>query len=120
MEMKIDEMLEAGIIRCIHPWDVRFVAQTVLAQNAHGGDGLTINELKHRVNDQCTEHGIPSKFEMLPRPQPVEPKEKATLNKPKKWRMCQDFGEINRIMEITPVPQGEIWAKPVLFCPSQF
>ncbi|KDR76580.1 hypothetical protein GALMADRAFT_43209, partial [Galerina marginata CBS 339.88] len=35
MEAKVDEILEAGIIRQIHPRDVRFVAQTVLAQKAH-------------------------------------------------------------------------------------
>ena len=60
MEAKINEMLEAGIICSIHPKDVRFVAQTVLVQKAHKGDGLTIKELKHQVNDQCTKHGLPS------------------------------------------------------------
>ena len=25
--------------------------------------------------------------------------------------MCQDFGEINKVIEIAPVPQGDIWAK---------
>ena len=48
MEAKIDEMLEAGIICSIHPRDVHFVAQMVLAQKAHKGDGLTIEELKCR------------------------------------------------------------------------
>ena len=76
MEAKIDEMLEAGIICSIHPRDIHFVAQMVLAQKAHEGDGLTIEELKHRVNDQCTEHGLPNEFEMPPQPEPVKPKEK--------------------------------------------
>ena len=40
MEAKIDEMLEAGIICNIHPRDVHFVAQTVLAQKAHKGNGV--------------------------------------------------------------------------------
>ncbi|KAF8805776.1 hypothetical protein BYT27DRAFT_7103759, partial [Phlegmacium glaucopus] len=35
MENKVNEMLEAGIIRPIHPRDVRFVAQTVLAHKTH-------------------------------------------------------------------------------------
>ena len=111
MEAKVDEMLEAGIISRIHPRDVCFVAQMVLAQKAHEGDGLTIEELKHRVNDQCTEQGLPSEFEMPPRPEPIEPKEKTMQNGPKKWRMCQDFGEINKVTEVAPVPQGDIWAK---------
>ena len=51
LELKIDEMLEVGVIHQIHPWDVRFVAQTVLAQKTHGGQGLTIDKLKLQVND---------------------------------------------------------------------
>ena len=66
MEVKIDEMLEAGVICKIHPRDVRFVAQTVLVQKTHEGEGLTLDELKHHVNSQCVEHGLPSKFEMPP------------------------------------------------------
>lgn len=54
---KVDEMLEAGIIRPIHPSEVRFVAQTVLAQKVHEGQGLCIEVLKHKVNDQCLKHG---------------------------------------------------------------
>ena len=111
MEAKIDEMLDAGIIRNIHPRDVRFVAQTVLAQKAHKGNGLTIEELKHQVNDQCVENGLPGKFEMPPRPEPIEPREKITQDRPKKWCMCQDFGEINKVTEVAPVPQGDIQVK---------
>ena len=68
MEVKIDEMLEAGVIRKIHPRDVWCVAQTVLAQKTHKGEGLTLDELKHCVNNQCIEHGLPSEFEMPPQP----------------------------------------------------
>ena len=30
---------------------------------------------------------------------------------PKKWHLCQDFGEINKVTPIAPVPQGDIHAK---------
>jgi len=30
---------------------------------------------------------------------------------PKKWHLCQDFGEINKVITIAPVPQGDIQAK---------
>ena len=40
IESKIDEMLEAGIIQPIHPRDVHFTAQTVLAQKTHEGQGV--------------------------------------------------------------------------------
>lgn len=48
---------------------------------------------------------------MPPRTEPIEPKEKTMQNGPKKWRMCQDFGEINKVTEVAPVPQGDIRAK---------
>ena len=40
-------MLEAGIIHKIHPNEVRFVAQTVLAQKTHEGQGRDIETLKY-------------------------------------------------------------------------
>jgi Reverse transcriptase (RNA-dependent DNA polymerase) len=103
-------MLEAGIIRSIHPSEVRFVAQTVLAQKTHDGQGLGIDELKYKVNNQCLEHGLPNEFEMPPQPNP-NPSQRATQSTPTKWRMCQDFGGINRVTEVAPVPQGDIRAK---------
>jgi len=110
LESKIDEMLDAGIIRRIHPRDVRFVAQMVLAQKAHEGQGLAIDELKHRVNDQCIAHNLPPEFELPPRPnncEPTTPREPLPL----KWRICQDFNGINKLTEIAPVPQGDTRAK---------
>src|ERR1700678_3613886 len=95
IEAKVDEMLAAGIIRPIHPRDVRFVAQTVLAQKTHEGEGLTLDELKHKVNDQCLEHGMPNEFEMPPQPEPRELPE--TQNKPKKWRLSQKFNGNKRV-----------------------
>ena len=110
LESKIDEMLEAGVIRQIHPRDVHFVAQTVLAQKAHEGQGLTIDELKHRVNDQCVTNNLPPEFELPPRPTKSE-NEAPQEQPPLKWRICQDFNGINKLTEIAPVPQGDTRAK---------
>ena len=107
---KVNEMLEAGVIRPIHPREVRFVAQTVLAQKTHDGQGLSIEELKYKVNEQCLHHGLPNEFEMPHQPE-INPKPPATQKTPTKWRMCQDFGGINKVTEIAPVPQGDIRAK---------
>ena len=106
-------MLDAGVIRPIHPRDVRFVAQTVLAQKTHEGQGQPLDELKHRVNDQCTQNGFPCKFDMPPRPNPssTEKENKNNEKKPTKWRMCQDFNGINKVTEIAPFPQGDLRAK---------
>ena len=108
---RVDEMLEANIIRPIHPGEVQFVAQTVLAQKTHDGQGLCIEELKHKVNNQCLQHDLPGKFEMPALPERVANPLTTTENTPIKWRMCQDFGGINRVTEIAPVPQGDIRAK---------
>ena len=110
VDAKVDEMLEAGIIRPIHPSEVRFVAQTVLARKAHDGQGLSIDELKYKVNKQCLTNGLPSEFNLPPQPEP-NPNHQTTQNTPIKWRMCQDFGGINKVTEIAPIPQGDIRAK---------
>ena len=112
VEDKVNEMLEAGIIRPIHPSEVKFVAQTVLAQKTHEGQGLCIEELKHIVNEQCAKHGIPGEFNIPPLPEP-DPDTRASNKQttPIKWRMCQDFGGINRVTEVAPVPQGDIHTK---------
>ena len=107
---KVDEMLEAGIIRPIHPSEVRFVAQTVLAQKAHDGQGLSIEELKYKVNKQCLQHGLPNEFDLPPIPEP-NPNKAIKQDTPIKWRLCQDFGSINKVTEIAPVPQGDMRAK---------
>ena len=67
MDTKVNEMLEAGIIHPIHPSEVRFVAQTVLAQKTHEGQGLSIKTLKHKVNEQYLKHGLPGEFNILER-----------------------------------------------------
>jgi hypothetical protein len=110
IDAKVNEMLEADIVRPIHPSEVRFVAQTVLAQKTHEGQGLGIEELKYRVNEQCLEHGLPDEFVIPPPPEPYHssPYKQTT---PIKWRMCQDFGGINKVTEVAPVPQGDIRAK---------
>ena len=110
IDTKVNEMLEAGIIRPIHPSEVHFIAQTVLAQKAHDGQGLTIDKLKHKVNDQCIKHGLPGEFEIPPCLE-RNPSHPTTQKAPTKWHICQDFGGINRVTEITPVPQGDIRAK---------
>ena len=35
----------------------------------------------------------------------------APLNTPIKWCMCQDFGGINKVTKVAPIPQGDIQAK---------
>ena len=62
------------------------------------------------MNEQCLGHGLPNEFDIPPIPKP-DPKPPAKQNPPIKWRMCQDFGGINKVTEVAPVPQGDIRTK---------
>jgi hypothetical protein len=104
----IDTMLEAGIIEPCKPEDVKCISATTLAQKAHQGKGLALGELQHRVNDECVFHGMDTKFNLPPRtaPTPVDD----PIENPK-WRICQNFTQVNKITKVAPMPQGDIRAK---------
>jgi hypothetical protein len=116
IESKVNEMLEADIVRPIHPRDVRCVAQIVLAQKTHEGQGLPLEELRHRVNEQCTKNNLPSEFDLPARSESANMGETGSgsdneRKQPTKWRLCQDFNGINKVTEVAPTPQGDIRAK---------
>ena len=62
----INKMLAADIIRPIAHQDIRCCTATTLAKKVHEGEGLTLDTLKHHINDQCIAAGYPSAFEHLP------------------------------------------------------
>ena len=109
MAGKIQEMLKGGIICPMHPGEVRCVTPSVLAQKAHENTGLSLDELKHKVNDKCVKYGLPTAFDLPSHPPPLD--DASAMLPPKKWHLCQDFGEINKVMTIAPIPQGDICAK---------
>ncbi|KAG5650810.1 hypothetical protein H0H81_010959 [Sphagnurus paluster] len=71
LEKSLDEMVEADIIQPIKPSEVQCVAPTVLAQKEHEGGGLALDELKHKLNDECIAHGMEPMPNMPPRPPPT-------------------------------------------------
>jgi hypothetical protein len=109
LHAKVDDMMAAGIIALIHPRDVRAVAPVVFAKKTHEGQGLPLDELKHRVNDQCVKLGLPS-AEELP-PWPIVQEGVTNELQGQNWRLCQDFSEINCVTHIVPMPQGDIQGK---------
>ena len=71
METKVDEMLKAGVIHPAHPGEVKCVAPSVLAHKLHENTGLSMEELKHKVNDECVKHSLPAAFDLpLAHPHP--------------------------------------------------
>jgi hypothetical protein len=104
-------MIEAGIIEHAPPELVKCCTNTVLAKKAHEQEGMTLEELQCAVNDQCLRHNQPPVF-MLPEHEVAEGPTKTNQDaKPQKWRICQKFNEVNQVMNITPMPQGDIRAK---------
>ena len=104
----IDTMLEASIIEACKPEDVKCISATTLAQKTHQGKSLDLGELQHRVNDKCISHGMDSKFGLPPR---MAPTPDDTTQEDPKWRICQNFSQINKITKVAPMPQGDIRAK---------
>ena len=104
----IDTMLEAGVIEACKPEDVKCISATTLAQKTHQGKGLALEELQHRVNDQCIANGMSPRFDLPPRTT-LTPDD--TVHDEPKWRICQNFSQINKITKVAPMPQGDIRAK---------
>src|SRR5271168_706598 len=104
----IDSMLSAGVIEPCTPEDIKCISPTTLAQKTHQGKGLSLTELQHRVNDECITKGIEPKFDLPPRttPTPDDSTPEET-----KWRICQNFAQINKITKVAPMPQGDSRAK---------
>ena len=104
----INAMLEAGVIEACKPEDVKCISPTTLAQKTHQGKGHALAELQHRVNDECIINGMEPRFNLPPRTEPT-PED----NSPDeiKWRICQNFAQINKITKVAPMPQGDIRAK---------
>lgn len=107
---RIDEMLAAGIIERAPPDLIKCAATTVLAKKAHEQGGLTLEELRHRVNAQCQQDGLPPAF-ALPEREVQEVGAPRQPEGPQKWRICQNFNEVNQHTIIAPMPQGDIRAK---------
>jgi hypothetical protein len=62
----LNKMLAAGIVAPIDHKDVKCCRATTLAKTAHEGNRAQIEDLQHRLNDQCNATGIPPKFRDLP------------------------------------------------------
>jgi hypothetical protein len=104
----IDTMLEAGVIEACKPEDVKCISATTLAQKTHLGKGLDLGELQHRVNDECVSHRMDPRFDL---PFRTSPTPDDTTQEDPKWRICQNFSQIDKITQVAPMPQGDIRAK---------
>jgi hypothetical protein len=103
-------MLTARIIKKAPAELVKCTVTTVIAQKAHKPTGLTCKELQQCINDQCRTAGEPPAFELPERE--VDPLQAAQpIEGPHKWCICQNFGQLNKVTKIIPMPQGDLLGK---------
>jgi hypothetical protein len=103
----LDELLEARVICPITAEDIKCCSPVSIAQKAYAHEGLTHNELIHRLNEQCIAAGKPPCENLPPRDKPSE---RVNDDAPKtpKYRLCMNYGELNRSTLVRPMPQGDI------------
>jgi transposase InsO family protein len=110
---KLEEFVNAGVLRPIHASQVKAVHPTVLAQKAHETPGLTMDEIRQEVNEQCILLGEPPDPNTPRRTTPSPQTEQTNQTEPKKpkWRITQNFSQLSRICQSAQVPQGDLRAK---------
>ena len=112
----IDELLKADIIEPIRPEDVKCVSPITLAQKVHVNQGLSPDELRHRVNEECITHGLPPSHHINgPIPNTPIPTNSPDMTydptQAQKWCICQNYRALNHVTQVFPMPQGDIRTK---------
>jgi hypothetical protein len=103
----LDELLLAGVVRPIAAQDVKCCSPVTIAQKAHSSGGLTMNELIHRLEDQCIAAGREPAENLPPREGKPNPGTDSQLSEPK-FPFCMNYGELNKSTLVRPMPQGNI------------
>lgn len=106
----LDDMRRAGITRFISSDEVKAVASTVLVQKTHSGTSLTLDDIRQIINQQCASLGEPLEHRIDTDSPPVNRSELIDPSKVK-WRICQNFKDVNRVSDVATTPQGDIAAK---------
>jgi len=106
----LDDIQKAGITRFIKSDEVKAVASTVLVQKTHSGTCLSMEDIRRIVNRQCVALGEPSDPDIDLDSAPVTEPEPIDASKVK-WRICQNFNDVNKVSEVASTPQGDITSK---------
>lgn len=105
-------MLNASLIETAEIPCIKHVAPTVLTQKVHDGNrGMTLNDLQYELNWQCTEANIPQPFQNCDQNVAQGCSRKKPPDISPKWRVTQNFADLNKAMQILPMFQGDIRAK---------
>jgi hypothetical protein len=66
-------MLEVGIIKHTDPAKIKYISPTMLGQKQHDSAGLTLEELQHKVDQECTAAGLTPHFQVPPQQEAYAP-----------------------------------------------
>ncbi|VDC01729.1 unnamed protein product [Peniophora sp. CBMAI 1063] len=103
----VDDLLKADVIEFIEPSRVKCVSPVTLAQKAHSGVGMLVEQLKYEVNKQCAENNLAPFFDDRGNFPPPDPMSAQVKEQEKKWRMCINYDELNKVTHIPPMPPGD-------------
>lgn len=106
----LDIMLEAGICAHIAAKDVKCISPITLVAKAHSTARMTMDELHKKVNSECEQVDVLSLFIGLHATQPTSEVQEASsgIMQPQKWRVCTNYCKLNKVMQVLPMPQGNI------------
>ena len=107
----LDVMLEAGVCAPIAAKDVKCVSPITLAAKAHTSAGMTVDELRQRLNQVCDGIGIAPPFIGPPGAKPLPDRSSTSKDLPEKWRVCTNYRKLNEVTQVLQLPQGDIRTK---------
>ena len=107
----LDIMIDAGVVASIAAKDVKCVSPITMAAKAHTVAGMTLDELKQRLNWECEQALLGKLFVCSDGESPSMPMLGDGPAKPAKWRVCTNYKELNKVTQVLPMPQGDIWTK---------
>jgi hypothetical protein len=105
----LDVMLEVGVCAPIATKDVKCVSPTTVAVKAHTSAGMTVNELRQQLNQECEGIGVAPPF--------IGPSDAKPLldivseDLPEKWCVCTNYMKLNEVTQVLQMTQGDICTK---------
>ena len=112
----LDIMIEAGVCAPIAAKDVKCVSPITLTEKTHTEKGMTMDELRQKVNTECKGIDVATPFIAPPDMLLPSTPDPGGVVQPQKWKVCTNYRELNKITKVLPMPQGNIRSKQQALC----
>ena len=112
----LDIMIKAGICTPIAAKDVKCISPITLTEKTHMEKGMTMDELRQKVNTECKGINVATPFIAPPDILLPSTPDPGDVVQPQKWRVCTNYQELNKITKVLPMPQGNICSKQQALC----